>query len=361
VVAPATAIELGAAVVAAVAGLLVVLHGFAAATGWLLLATALTVPAWLVSEQGSAVPFTLALVLGGLPPELAAAAGVVWPVGPLGRADRAMIAGGMVSVALVGGLLPTLLFDPTDAGCNACPPNILEVYPADAAAASLSRVATGLTLLWGSAMAALAVRRWVRAPTLARRHSWPLLGGAAGIAALAAVSAAHELSRPVGQVDPVVEGIRVAQCGLIVLIATGAGAHIYLMRTAGRRMARIVLAAIPDPPSVIGSLRDTIADPSLSAYFRRPDGTMIDQGGAPVSRAADQAVLRLSRDQIVFAEIRYDQRLAASADLVRASTTSAGLALEYLAAQARLRAELLEAATVRSRIVAAGDAERRRL
>jgi hypothetical protein len=87
VVAPATAIELGAAVVAAVAGLLVVLHGFAAATGWLLLATALTVPAWLVSEQGSAVPFTLALVLGGLPPVLAAAAGDVWPVGPLGRAD----------------------------------------------------------------------------------------------------------------------------------------------------------------------------------------------------------------------------------------------------------------------------------
>jgi hypothetical protein len=36
-------------------------------------------------------------------------------------------------------------FDPADAGCNTCPPNILEVYPADAAAVSLSRMATGLT------------------------------------------------------------------------------------------------------------------------------------------------------------------------------------------------------------------------
>lgn len=36
------------------------------------------------------------------------------------------------------------------------------------------------------------------------------------------------------------------------------------MRMAGRRMARIVLEALPDPPSVIGSLRDTIADPSLT-------------------------------------------------------------------------------------------------
>lgn len=57
-------------------------------------------------------------------------------------------------------------------------------------------------------MASLAVRRWVRAPTLARRHSRPLLGGTAGIAVLATVSAAQELSLPVGQVDPVVEGIR---------------------------------------------------------------------------------------------------------------------------------------------------------
>ncbi len=115
-------------------------------------------------------------------------------------------------------------------------------------------------------MAALAVRRWVRAPTLARRHSWALLGGTAGIAVLATVSAAQELSLPVGQVDPVVEGIRVVQCGLVVLIATGAAANIYLMRMAGRRMARIVLEALPDPPSVIGSLRDTIADPSLTVY-----------------------------------------------------------------------------------------------
>lgn len=74
---------------------------------------------------------------------MAAAAGFVWPVGPLGRADGAVIAGGLASVALVGGLLPNLLFDPADAGCNACPPNLLEVYPADAAASVLSRMATG--------------------------------------------------------------------------------------------------------------------------------------------------------------------------------------------------------------------------
>ncbi len=83
--APATTIELGAAVVAAVAGALAVVQGFAAGTGRLLVATALTLPAWLVTEQVSAGPFTLALVLAGLPPVLAAAAGFVWPVGRSGE------------------------------------------------------------------------------------------------------------------------------------------------------------------------------------------------------------------------------------------------------------------------------------
>lgn len=357
----AAAIELGAAVAAATSGALLILRQFATGTGWLLVATALTMPAWVVTEPESAVTFTLFMIAVGLPPVLAVVAGIVWPVAPLGRTSKWLIAGALVSVALVGGVLPTLLFNPANAGCNACPPNILEVYPASAAAASLSRLATGLTLLWGPTAAVLAIRRWVRAPELTRRHSWPLLAGAAGIAGLATVSAAYGLALPVGQVDPLVERIRLAQCGLIILMAAGAAARLYLVRVAGRRMARVVLAAIPDPRAVVGSLRTGIADPTLTVRFRRPDGTMIDQQGSAVEDAADRAVLRLSRNAVVFAEICYDQRLVGSADLVRASSSSAALALEYLAARARLRAELQDAAAVRSRIVAAGDAERRRL
>ena len=48
-------------------------------------------------------------------------------------------------------------------------------------------------------------------------------------------------------------------------------------------------------------------------------------------------------------------------DVVRAVADSSGLALEYVAAQARLRAETLDAIDARRRVVASADAERGRL
>lgn len=355
-----TTIVFATAVVAAFSGIIVLARGLAVGSGWLLVAAGVTLPAWVVSQPASAVPFTLALLVGGLPPVLAAAAGVVWPTAPLGRAGRAVIVA-VLACASVSGLLPTLLFDPVAAGCNACPPNLFEVYPADAASTALSRLAAGLTLLWAPALAGLAIHRWVRAPALGRLHDWPQLAGGGGIAVLVAAAAAWGLGQPVGEIDPAAQGIQLVQCGLIAVVAAGGAARVYRARTAGRRMARVVLAAIPDPAAVIRSLRDTIADPTLTVGYRRADGTMIDPADGNNDSGGDRAVLRLSRDRTVFAEICYDPRLAGSLDLIRTSATSAGLALEYLAAQARLRAELRDAAAVRERIVATGDAERQRL
>jgi signal transduction histidine kinase len=155
-----------------------------------------------------------------------------------------------------------------------------------------------------------------------------MLGGGAGVTLLAAVSAVHALALPVGQLDDVTRSIWLGQCALIVVIAVGVMVRMYMVRTAAARMARIEVDGGPAGPAV------------------------------PIT---DRAVLRLSREQVVFAEIRYDSRLAGSADLVQASAASAALALEYLAAQARLRAELRDVAAVRARLVICGDAERRRL
>jgi signal transduction histidine kinase len=72
-------------------------------------------------------------------------------------------------------------------------------------------------------------------------------------------------------------------------------------------------------------------------------------------------VLRLTRGRATYAELWFSARLDAESDVVRAVADSSGLALEYVAAQARLRAETLESLAARRRVVAAADAERGRL
>ena len=358
-------IELLAAGLAASSGVLLLVRGSAPATGWLLVATALAIPPVVVGVPSNAAGFTLYLVSAGaagpLAAVLAAAAGVSWTVGPFGTASRLVVALPLSLIGLVGGLLPALVFDPQAAGCNACPRNLLELHASLPSADQLARTAMWLTALWGPALAVLAAARWVQAPPLARRSSWPMLGAGAGIALLGAGSAIHAQGLPVGQVDDVTRSLWLGQCALIVVIAVGVLVRLYLVRTAAARMARIVLAAIPHPAAVIQSLQRAVADPGLAVCFRRADGAAIELDGGPAEPRTDRAVLQLSREQAVFAEIRYDPRLAGSDDLVRACAASAALALEYLAAQARLRAELRDLAAIRARLVAGGDAERRRL
>lgn len=347
-----------AAIAAAVGGLLLLARRDAVASGWLLLATAAAIPFMQAAQPTGSVPLTLTLVLDGAAPALAATAGVLWPVSRIARVDRAVCALALCCALVLGGLAPTLFYDPRADGCNACAPNLLEVHAAVGLSDSLSVMGAASALLWGPALVVIALRRLRAASPLARRHAWPLAGGI-GIAVLAAVSAGRGLSLPADVVDPVQQAIWLLELALIVLISSGAMVRVYLAGTAGRRMARIVLAAIPDQAVVVGSLRRATADPTLDVRYVRADGSLIDSDGASVG-LWDGPALRLSRGRRVFAQVRHDP-LAGSDGLLRSSAASAGLALEYLGAQARLRAELHGVAAVRSRIVEAGGAERRRL
>ncbi|WP_375478651.1 histidine kinase [uncultured Jatrophihabitans sp.] len=350
-----------AALSAAVAGLVLLARGVARVSGWLLLAAAAALPFVDVEQPSSAFVLTASLLLGGLAPLFAATAGVSWPLVRSHRVETAAITTALVGVVVVGGLLPAMLFDPVRAGCYACPANLVEVHAADGAAEALERAGQVLTLVWAAVAVGVGLARRRRASQLARRLSWPQLAAGAGIAALSFVGAVHGLGLPLGEADPEQHGIWLVQAGFVTLLAAGALFALYLQATAGRRMARIVLRAVPDPAEVLASLRNAVADPGLAVAFVRADGSLVDLDGGPAVPPADRTSLLLSREGVVFADVRYDPRLATSAWLVRSSAAAAGLALEYLAARARLRAELRTAAAVRARIVADGDTERRRL
>jgi signal transduction histidine kinase len=141
-----------------------------------------------------------------------------------------------------------------------------------------------------------------------------------------------------------------------------------------------VLAATPDAAALRFSLAQSIDDPGLTLVFPRDDGTVIDAAGQPVSpsgrpvsmagpaagaarrpASAGLAVATVRRASRPVAEVRYRAELAGAEQLLGTAVRSAGLALEHVAAQARLRAELADLAASRRRIIEDADTERRQL
>jgi signal transduction histidine kinase len=182
-----------------------------------------------------------------------------------------------------------------------------------------------------------------------------------GLALLTAAAAAHALQLPTGALDDVQGRLWRGQCVLLVVLALGVVVQRLLAQSTAARMAGRVSAAIPDPASVQTWLRDSVGDPRLTVTFLRDDGVRVDADGIPVTNDDSRPVVQLTRDGVVFADVRSACRSTQELDLVRACARSAGLALEYVAARARLRAEVRDSAAVRTRIVAARDRERRRL
>jgi signal transduction histidine kinase len=318
-----------------------------------------------VAPARPALLFTIVLAGAALAPALLGAAALTCPVGPLSRWDRLAAAAGLIVAGLVSGLLPATLFDPKASGCFSCAANLAEVHAAPDLRASLIRWGLILTVGTGTVMAVLAVWRWLRAPRIVRLVNAPVAVGGAVVALLSAAAAGYALAQPVPVIDARSPAIWLAQCAIIVLIAGGVAATALRTRRLASQIAAQVLAATPDAATLQYSLAESIDDPGLTLVFPRDDGTVIDAAGQPAGAASQETgaglavatVRRASRT----AEVRYRAELAGAEQLLGTAVRSAGLALEHVAAQARLRAELADLAASRRRIIEDGDAERRRL
>ena len=240
--------------------------------------------------------------------------------------------------------------------------------------ASLIRWGLALTVGTGTAMAVLAAWRWLRAPRIVRVVNAPVAVGGAAVALLSAAAAGYALAQPVPVIDVPSRAIWLAQCTIVVLIAGGVAATALRTRRLASQIAAQVLAATPDDAVTLRhSLAGSIDDPGLALVFPRDDGTVIDAAGQPADAAgqaagpageakrAGLAVATVRRAGRTVAEVRYRAELAGAGQLLGTAVRSAGLALEHVAAQARLRAELADLAASRRRIIEDADAERRRL
>ena len=234
------------------------------------------------------------------------------------------------------------------------PGNFLLVHPDDGIADAVNTVILWLTSAACLAVAVVVGARWKAASRPVRRA---LLPSVAGIASLLFFAVAQ-------QADPIL--LRwLAVCSLLIVPA---GFLAGLLRS---RLARGALTELlHDPVAIRGAvLQERVAgalgDPG-AVLARRVDGaeTYADAEGdrvEPPAPGGGRSVLEIERDGEPVALLCYDSALDDDPELVQAVAAAAGIALENEHLQAESQVNHAELRASRQRIVAAGDAERRRL
>ncbi|HEX5014135.1 MAG TPA: histidine kinase [Candidatus Limnocylindrales bacterium] len=163
------------------------------------------------------------------------------------------------------------------------------------------------------------------------------------------------------------------ETGRVVTIVTATLVPIgFLWGLARARLGRTAVADLvvelgaPETPRLRDVLARALQDPSLQiAYAEVGDGGFVDLAGGPVSLPAsndpERAMTRLEVGGRTVAVLIHDAALAEQPELVRPVAAAAALAIENERLAADVQAQLEAVRRSRARIVAAGDAARRRL
>jgi signal transduction histidine kinase len=228
-------------------------------------------------------------------------------------------------------------------------PNVLLAFPDEQIAEVIDT--SQRALLLGACLATVLVLalRWRAASRPRRRALLPTVAGSFVLLVYSAVLindlASGERSEPL---------LWIASCSLVTVpLAFLAG----LLRS---RLARSGLADLfrdlrnLDHAALQATLARALGDPGLRLAYTGADGTL------PAADAS-RSVAPLERDGHRFAALVYDPSLDDDPELVEAVSAAASIALENEHLQAESQVRLAELMASRERIVAAGDAERRRL
>jgi signal transduction histidine kinase len=315
---------------------------------------------WFLGALGSsnaAWAYTAGLLLSGLWIGALVHMLVAFPTGRVEPGlERAVVTLGWIWATATPCLLLLVTARPDD--CADCPENLLLVWDSDAASAVIQAVGLALVAVLLAALGIVLVRRWRGYGAVQRRALAPVIWTAGAVAAVGLVSlvpAAFGAEDVAELVDAV----------LTVLITALPFAFLVgLMRSSLSRAAAVsALFERLGGESVRDALAEALGDPTLTlAYWLPGSGRYVDAHGHPVELdAPGRARTEIERDGAPVAAIVHDPSLLEERELVRTAGAAAALALENerLAAELRARYDDLRAAS--GRLVAAGDAARRRI
>ncbi len=303
----------------------------------------------------SSVLFTAGIWLGDVWLALFVALLVAFPFGRIvSRLDLVLVGSILLVVLPLEALWLVFLAFPDGA-----PDNAVLLWPSEPTASGIDWVQRVILIGSLTALSALLVRRWLRASGPLRRALAPVFAGAVAVGLLSATYLLDKLAVRSVAIDYLVSAV-LAAIPLVFLI--------------GLLRARLARSAVGDllvdlrEPAAPGVLRDALAralrDPALELAYWVPEyRSYVGADGRPVElRAAGGRVTTLvERGGEHVAALVHDASLRDEPELVGAVTSAAGIALENERLQADLRARLSDLRASRSRIVSAGDTERRRL
>jgi len=338
------------------------------AVGPLLVAAGCT---WFLAEwdnpgAGSAVVFTIGLVLFAACPPLAAWAMLAYPGGRLGfRVERVAVAVALAGAMLVLGLLPALFYDPATFGCIRCPDNLLLVSDNPALVDDLNVLGVHLGLASSLLLMAVAVWRMARSSRTRRRVVTPVVLAGCAYLGFVAGSFATSVDRGFVGSGELERRLWLGQAAALAALAAAVAWGLLRARRTRSSLARLVveLGESASAGSLRDGLADALADPELELAYPVGDGRYADAGGRSVDPAPldGRAVTPLVREGRPVALLLHRADLLDNPELVEEVASAARLALENERLQAEARAQLADLRSSRARIIEAGDAERRRL
>jgi signal transduction histidine kinase len=252
--------------------------------------------------------------------------------------------------------------DPRSFGRDYDNPYLVIRDPTFASAAQTIAVLTSIAILTGF-LAIFAVR-WARASGPARRIMSPVLIPSSAL--MVAIMAAIILNY--GDAPPEIQlasGVTQALARALIPV----GFLVGLLRT---RMARSAIADLvvelgetPAPARLRDALANALGDLSLTvAYWSPAGGAYLAADGVPAElppEGSGRAVTFLERDGQPIAAILHDPVLLEDPGLVASVASAMRLSVENERLQAEVESQLGEVRESRARIVAAGDAERKRV
>lgn len=269
---------------------------------------------------------------------------------PWSVSARVAIAGAYVT-AVVGQLIGALV-DPGPRG-------VLSLSGSERLAGAVDRAQGVLGVAIGLSVAWLVVRRLLLLQGTARRAQAPLLAAAALTVPTTVLWLVWVIAT--GDGAPVLETIA---RGVALLVPLGLVAGVARSRLRRSEASDLVVELQTEGTA---SLRERLAralgDPTLEIAYRLDDGRYVDAAGQPLElpQDPDRAVTPLTARGEEVAALVHDPALLDEPALVESVRATAGLVLANERLAAEVRSQLAEVRASRSRIVAATDAERRRI
>ncbi|WP_433800160.1 sensor histidine kinase [Actinomycetospora sp. CA-084318] len=210
------------------------------------------------------------------------------------------------------------------------------------------------------ATAYLLVRRLRAAPAADRTVLAPLYLYGGG--AVVAVVVAGNLYRVMSADPRIVDWFQVSVlAGVPIAFATGVALGGFA-RTAAIEELGVWLGSTERRRGEVGpALARVLGDPSLTLAFRSDDGAWVDGEGRPATIPDGRELVPIELGQQAVGAIVHDPTLQSDPETVRAAGRVVAIAVDRERLTARLLAEQEQLRESRTRLVEAGDRERRRL